>query len=112
MPKVCVLPFALFSPCIKIFLISFFWGAGGHVEFLYMDTLFPQPLVNGDTWVGLFVCFLVWGFVCLFVLAKLRGMWDLSSQARYRTHMPCSGRAESYALDRQGSPPGLFSTFC
>ena len=31
-------------------------------------------------------------------------MWDLSSPARDQIHIPCNGTAESYPLDRQGSP--------
>ena len=32
---------------------------------------------------------------CLFVLAVLGGMWDLSSLIRDRTHTPCVVNAES-----------------
>lgn len=34
----------------------------------------------------------------------LRGMWDVGSPTRVRTHAPCIGSAESQPLDSQGSP--------
>ena len=40
-----------------------------------------------------------------FFFVVLHGMWDLSSPTRDQTHTPCTGRAESYPLDCQGSPP-------
>ena len=40
------------------------------------------------------------------------GTWDLSSPTRDRTRVPCSRSAESYPLDRQGSPhKSWFSIF-
>ena len=38
----------------------------------------------------------------------LRGMRDLSSLTRDQTHTPCSGSAESYPVECQGSPTSLF----
>ena len=35
------------------------------------------------------------GFFCLFALATLCGMWDLSSPTRNQTHIPCIGSTES-----------------
>ena len=36
------------------------------------------------------------------------GLWDLSSQTRDQTHIPCSGSLESQPLDWQGSPHIIF----
>ena len=38
-------------------------------------------------------------------------MWDLSSQTRDRTCVPCTGTSESWPLDYQGSPKGRI-LFC
>ena len=44
----------------------------------------------------------------VFSLAVPRGMWDLSSPTRDRTHTPCLGSVESQPLDHQGSPLSVF----
>ena len=36
--------------------------------------------------------------------ATLRGMWGVSSHTRDGPHVPCSGNAESWPLDRQRRP--------
>ena len=45
-------------------------------------------------------------YYCLFFLATLCGVWDLSSPTRGQTYAPCSGSLESQPLDHQGSPLG------
>ena len=49
----------------------------------------------------------VFYFVYLF-MDTLCGMWGLSSLTRDRNNTPCSGSAESWPLDSQGSPWGSF----
>ena len=44
------------------------------------------------------------GFLKIYFLATLRGVWDLSSPTRDRICTHCIGSTESQPLDCQGSP--------
>ena len=62
-----------------------------------MDCVFSTIFAEGIT--RLFICPILFLF-----LATQRGMRDLSSPTRDRTHVPCSRSSESQPLDCQGSP--------
>ena len=76
---------------------------------LRLTSVFTQNLVFVVCYLGgsVLVFFLLWG-VCFFVLgvlAKLHGMWDLSSwQGASALGAPCCGNRESEPLGLQGSP--------
>ena len=66
--------------------------------FLKKCRLFLKYLLN-----LLQYCFQFMFLLLLLLLLLLRGMWDLNTQPRDRTHTPCIERG-SYSLDHLGSP--------
>ena len=94
----CVLEF-------RIFLKFYFRKV---IQCTYSPGILGRTLSSSHVFVCFFFLTIRHWILFYFIWPCQHSMWDLSSPTRDRTRAPCSGSAESWPLDHQGSPHVLF----